>query len=113
MTELEVASDRSALTAGVEVGRHLRVPVNHFEGNYTASPEVLHALEEEGRVVLRDGKTICTLDAHKGEVSEGVLIKHMVGRELRMIELKKEINQLCAEMKRPPQYPKWGDEKAP
>jgi len=32
--------------------------------------------------VLRDGKTICTLDAHKGEVSENVLIKHMVGREI-------------------------------
>jgi phosphoribosylformylglycinamidine synthase len=52
-TELEVASDRSALTAGVEVGRHLRVPVNHFEGNYTAPPDVLDALEGEGRVVLR------------------------------------------------------------
>jgi putative multiple sugar transport system ATP-binding protein len=32
--------------------------------------------------VLRDGKTICTLDAHKGEVTEGALIKHMVGREI-------------------------------
>ncbi len=32
--------------------------------------------------VLRDGKTICTLDAHKGEVSEQILIKHMVGREI-------------------------------
>jgi putative multiple sugar transport system ATP-binding protein len=32
--------------------------------------------------VLRDGQTICTLDAHKGEVSENVLIKHMVGREI-------------------------------
>jgi putative multiple sugar transport system ATP-binding protein len=32
--------------------------------------------------VLRDGKTICTLDAHKSEVSENVLIKHMVGREI-------------------------------
>ena len=32
--------------------------------------------------VLRDGQTICTLDAHKGEVSEAVLIKHMVGREI-------------------------------
>ena len=32
--------------------------------------------------VLRDGQTICTLDAHKGEVSESVLIKHMVGREI-------------------------------
>ncbi|HET9909190.1 MAG TPA: ATP-binding cassette domain-containing protein [Anaerolineales bacterium] len=32
--------------------------------------------------VLRDGKTVVTLDAKKGEVSEGVLIKHMVGREI-------------------------------
>ena len=32
--------------------------------------------------VLRDGRTVCTLDAKKGEVSEGVLIKHMVGREI-------------------------------
>jgi ABC-type sugar transport system ATPase subunit len=35
--------------------------------------------------VLRDGQTICTLDAHKGEVSEFVLIKHMVGREINNI----------------------------
>ena len=32
--------------------------------------------------VLRDGQTICTLDASKGEVSESVLIKNMVGREI-------------------------------
>ena len=32
--------------------------------------------------VLRDGQTICTLDAHQGEVSEQVLIKHMVGRAI-------------------------------
>ena len=32
--------------------------------------------------VIRDGKSIATLDAHKGEVSEAVLIKHMVGREI-------------------------------
>ena len=35
--------------------------------------------------VLRDGQTICTLDAHKGEVSEGVLIKNMVGREINNV----------------------------
>lgn len=32
--------------------------------------------------VLRDGKTICTLSSQKKEVSEAVLIKHMVGREI-------------------------------
>lgn len=35
--------------------------------------------------VLRDGQTICTLSAEKGEVSESVLIKHMVGREINNI----------------------------
>ncbi len=40
--------------------------------------------------VLRDGQTICTLDANKGEVSEQVLIKHMVGREIDNIYPKRE-----------------------
>ncbi|WP_298820182.1 ATP-binding cassette domain-containing protein [Chloroflexus sp.] len=35
--------------------------------------------------VLRDGKTVCTLDAHKGEVSEQALIRNMVGREITNI----------------------------
>jgi len=48
---------------------------------------ISHKLREVTQIgdmvtVLRDGQTICTLDARKGEVSEGVLIKHMVGREI-------------------------------
>ncbi len=35
--------------------------------------------------VLRDGQTICTLEARAGEVSENALIKHMVGREINNI----------------------------
>ncbi len=35
--------------------------------------------------VLRDGKTVATLDANNGEVNETVLIKHMVGREINNI----------------------------
>lgn len=35
--------------------------------------------------VLRDGHTISTLDSKKGEVSENILIKHMVGREINNI----------------------------
>jgi putative multiple sugar transport system ATP-binding protein len=35
--------------------------------------------------ILRDGKTICTLDASKGEVAENVIIKNMVGREIEDI----------------------------
>ena len=44
--------------------------------------------------VLRDGQTICTLDAQKGEVSENVLIKHMVGREIDNIYPKREHKQI-------------------
>ena len=48
---------------------------------------ISHKLKEVIKIadtvtVLRDGKTICTLDAHKGEVTEPVLIKNMVGREI-------------------------------
>lgn len=40
--------------------------------------------------VLRDGQTIATLSAKKGKVSENVLIKHMVGREIENIYPKRE-----------------------
>ncbi len=48
---------------------------------------ISHKLKEviaiaDSVTVLRDGQTIVTLDAKKGEVSEQVLIKHMVGREI-------------------------------
>jgi ABC-type sugar transport system ATPase subunit len=46
--------------------------------------------------VLRDGQTICTLAAHKGEVSEQVLIKHMVGREINNIYPKRQRNPFKA-----------------
>ncbi len=32
--------------------------------------------------VLRDGLTVCTLSAEKGEINENTIIKHMVGREI-------------------------------
>jgi len=51
---------------------------------------ISHKLKEVIKIadtvtVLRDGQTICTLDAAKEEVSERVLIKHMVGREINSI----------------------------
>lgn len=51
---------------------------------------ISHKLKEVLRIadtvtVLRDGKTICTLDAKAGEVSESVLIRHMVGREINNV----------------------------
>lgn len=51
---------------------------------------ITHKLKEVIRIaeavtVLRDGKTICTLNAREGEVSEDILIKNMVGREIENI----------------------------
>jgi putative multiple sugar transport system ATP-binding protein len=48
---------------------------------------ISHKLKEVMQIadavtVLRDGQTIVTLDAHQGEVSEPILIKRMVGREI-------------------------------
>ncbi len=51
--DLVVASAESALTSGTAVGDVLRLPINHFEGNYTCSAEVLAELRAEERVVLR------------------------------------------------------------
>jgi phosphoribosylformylglycinamidine synthase subunit PurQ / glutaminase len=53
MTELRIESTRSALTAEGSVGDLLQIPINHFEGNYTCSPETLAELRAEDRVVLR------------------------------------------------------------
>ena len=75
---------------GPERGR-LRQPLFHSPGarrsmgspassSPTSCREVIKIADTV--TVLRDGQTICTLDARKGEVSEAVLIKNMVGREI-------------------------------
>ena len=51
--ELEIASARSVLTAGVQVGTRLQVPINHFEGNYTCDSRTLDQLRADERIALR------------------------------------------------------------
>lgn len=50
---LQVETRGSVLTSGIEPGTRLRIPINHFEGNYTASAETLAELRAEDRIVLR------------------------------------------------------------
>jgi phosphoribosylformylglycinamidine synthase len=50
---VRVDAPDSVLTEGVAVGTELRIPINHFEGNYTCDRETLAALRAEERVVLR------------------------------------------------------------
>lgn len=53
VAELRVESTRSVLTCGTEIGRVLRVPINHFEGNYTCDAATLAQLRADDRIVLR------------------------------------------------------------
>ncbi|WP_017473257.1 sugar ABC transporter ATP-binding protein [Amphibacillus jilinensis] len=60
---------------------------------------ISHKLKEvvaiaDKATVLRDGQTICTLDAKKGEVEERTIIKHMVGREINDIYPKRPDKQM-------------------
>jgi putative multiple sugar transport system ATP-binding protein len=59
---------------------------------------ISHKLKEvisiaDKATVLRDGRTICTLDASKGEISENGIIRHMVGREIEDIYPKRANKQ--------------------
>ncbi|HEX2849178.1 MAG TPA: phosphoribosylformylglycinamidine synthase subunit PurQ [Acidimicrobiales bacterium] len=51
--ELEVVSTASVLTGAASVGQRLRVPINHFEGNYTCDEHTLATLRGDDRIVLR------------------------------------------------------------
>ena len=53
MSRLRVDSTASALTNAAAVGDVLDIPINHFEGNYTCSPETLAELRDQDRIVLR------------------------------------------------------------
>jgi phosphoribosylformylglycinamidine synthase I len=53
MVELRVETTRSALTSEAREGDILRIPINHFEGNYTCSPETLAELQADDRIVFR------------------------------------------------------------
>lgn len=51
--ELRVESTNSVLTRGATVGDVLRVPINHFEGNYTCDEATLAHLRANDMIVLR------------------------------------------------------------
>jgi phosphoribosylformylglycinamidine synthase I len=51
--KLRVETTDSALTAEAKEGDVLRVPINHFEGNYTCDADTLAMLRSDDRVVVR------------------------------------------------------------
>jgi phosphoribosylformylglycinamidine synthase len=50
---LRVETTASVLTSLASPGAVLRIPINHFEGNYVCDADTLQRLRDEDRVVLR------------------------------------------------------------
>ena len=51
--DLRVETSSSVLTAHATPGTVLRIPINHFEGNYVCDADTLRRLRDEDRIVLR------------------------------------------------------------
>jgi phosphoribosylformylglycinamidine synthase subunit PurQ / glutaminase len=51
--DVRVDSTKSVLTSGASTGQVLRLPINHFEGNYTCDERTLDELRADERIVLR------------------------------------------------------------
>ena len=51
--DLEVANAQTAFTSRTQPGQRLRVPINHFEGNWYCEDEELQRLRDGGQIVLR------------------------------------------------------------
>ncbi len=50
---VRVEENRSILTRAAEVGQVLTIPLNSYEGNFTATPQEFDELERRGQIVLR------------------------------------------------------------
>ena len=50
--ELRVESTNSVLTNMAHEGQILRIPINHFEGNFTCTEETLIELQEKEQIIL-------------------------------------------------------------
>ena len=71
-TTLRVETTSTPLTAEATVGDELRIPINHFEGNYTCDAHTLAELRADDRIVLRYvGNPNGSVDDIAGVCSEG------------------------------------------
>jgi phosphoribosylformylglycinamidine synthase I len=52
-TDLRVENASTPFTRQAHVGDVLRMPINHFEGNWYCDPESLRSVRENGQIVLR------------------------------------------------------------
>jgi phosphoribosylformylglycinamidine synthase subunit PurQ / glutaminase len=51
--KVRIEQSRAVISRLAQPGKTLRLPINHFEGNYICGPETLTELRADGRIVLR------------------------------------------------------------
>lgn len=81
--------------------------IKELKGQGVTCIMISHRLKEiieiaDTVTVLRDGSTVCSMDAHKEKITEADIIRHMVGREIEDIypkRNKKEFGETCLEIK--------------
>ena len=71
---MKVENDATPFTSLYPKGSVVKMPIGHMEGNYTAPPAVLDALEREGRVVFRycDAEGRVTDEANPNGAARGI-----------------------------------------
>jgi phosphoribosylformylglycinamidine synthase len=52
-TELRVDNDDTPFTSWLSIGDVVRIPINHFEGNWYCAPEQFESMRANGQVLLR------------------------------------------------------------
>jgi len=50
---IRIENERTPFTDGGRKGQTLKIPIAHFDGNYTVDPETLAELEENNQVIFR------------------------------------------------------------
>ncbi|MHB1518506.1 MAG: phosphoribosylformylglycinamidine synthase subunit PurQ [Acidimicrobiales bacterium] len=119
---VRVDSEASILTKAVPSGTRLRIPINHFEGNYICDQTTLSRLQDEDRIVLRyeenpngsidDIAGICSsvgnvvglmphperaIDALLGSTDGSVLLRSFLGTSSERGPARTGISSGCAE----------------
>jgi phosphoribosylformylglycinamidine synthase I len=77
--EVEVRSTRSVLTRHCEIGSVLRIPVNHYDGNYTCDATALAALRANDQIAL------CYRDNPNGSVAGIAGVSNVAGNVVALM----------------------------
>jgi len=98
------------LETEIEERRRAEDKLGAINADLAASRSEAVKLLEQAQVARREAEQ-ASAEFRRGNQELTLLNRAMVGRELRMIELKEEVNALCVKAGEPPRYPAGGEEQ--